>query len=421
MRRWLALSAVATTSIVVLAFLLPLAALIRDLAADRALASAERDAQTVAQLAATLDDTPDAVHSLEIRLPADASIQLAPGEVIGAALPPGLDLSQAATLGEASRQPVDRGQAVVVPVLKDNAAWVVVISVPTAVLMENVVASWLVLAALGLALIAVAALVADRLGRSIVHPIQNLVAATERLGAGELDASVTPSGPAELVQVGAAFNHLSHRVAQLLAGERESIADLSHRLRTPLTALKLDVEALEASVDVSRLQEDIDELERTVSHLINEARRPIREGAGAFTELTAVVAGRAKYWGSLAEDQGRKWDLELPDNPCRVAGRDTDFVAAIDALIGNIFAHTPVGSPYSIKLSAKQNRAILAVTDQGPGLADRELLERGRSSAESTGLGIDIVRNTAAAASGSAEWTSVPTGGTTVRISLPLI
>lgn len=421
MRRWLGLSAVATTSIVVLAFLLPLAALIRDLAADRALASAERDAQTVAQLAATLDDTPEAVRSLQVRLPADASIQLGPGQVIGAALPPGLDLSQAATLGEASRQPVEGGQAVVVPVLKDDTAWVVVVSVPTAVLMDNVVGSWVVLAGLGLALIAVAALVADRLGRSIVQPIQNLVAATERLGAGELDASVTPSGPAELVQVGAAFNHLSQRVAQLLAGERESIADLSHRLRTPLTALKLDVEALDPSVDVSRLQQDIDELERTVSHLINEARRPIREGAGAFTELTSVVEARAKYWGALAEDQGRRWDLELPDDRCRVAGRDIDFVAAIDALIGNIFAHTPVGSPYTIKLSVRESHAVTAISDHGPGLADQELLKRGRSSAESTGLGIDIVRNTAAAAGGSAEWISAPSGGTTVRISLPLI
>ena len=415
------LSAVATTSIIVLAFLLPLAALIRDLAADRALASAERDAQSVAQLAATLDDTPEAVRSLQVRLPENASIQLAPGEVIGAELPPGLDLVQAANLGEASRQVVDGGQAVVVPVLKEDSAWIVVVSVPTAVLMENVAASWLVLATLGLALIAVAALVADRLGRSIVRPIQNLVAATERLGAGELDASVTPSGPTELVQVGAAFNQLSQRVAQLLAGERESIADLSHRLRTPLTALKLDVEALEGNVDVSRLQADIDELERTVSHLINEARRPIREAAGAVTDLTTVVTARARYWGSLAEDQRREWELQLPDDPCRVAGRDTDFVAAVDALIGNIFAHTPVGTPYTIELSADETRAILTISDRGPGLVDHGLLERGRSSGESTGLGIDIVRNTAAAAGGSAEWISVPLGGTTVQISLPLI
>jgi signal transduction histidine kinase len=169
------------------------------------------------------------------------------------------------------------------------------------------------------------------------------------------------------------------------------------------------------------LQQDIDDLERTVSHLINEARRPIREGAGAFTELTIVASSRAQYWGSLAEDQGRKWSLEVPQDRCRVAGRDTDFVAAIDAVIGNIFAHTPVGSPYSIKLSTTDGRVLLEVSDHGPGLADEELLKRGRSSGESTGLGIDIVRNTAAAAGGSAEWIPLPSGGTKVRISLPPI
>ena len=104
-----------------------------------------------------------------------------------------------------------------------------------------------------------------------------------------------------------------------------------------------------------------------------------------------------------------------------MAGRDTDFVAAVDALIGNIFAHTPVGTPYTIELSADETRAILTISDRGPGLVDHGLLERGRSSGESTGLGIDIVRNTAAAAGGSAEWISVPLGGTTVQISLPLI
>lgn len=421
MRRWLGLSAVATTSIVVLAFLIPLAALIRDLAADRAMASAERNAQTVAQLAATLDDSPEAIRSFHLALPSNVSIQLAPGEVIGAALPIGLDLTEAATLGEASRQPVAGGQAVVVPVLKQANSWIVVVTVPTAALMENVIASWVVLAALGLALIGVAALVADRLGRSVVRPIEDLVSATERLGSGELDASVIPSGPAELVQVGTAFNHLSHRVAQLLAGEREAIADLSHRLRTPLTALKLDVEALESAVDTSRVQNAIDELERTVSHLINEARRPIREGGGATTDLTTVVRARAEYWGALAEDQGRSWQVDVPTAPSRVAGRDTDVTAAIDAVIGNIFAHTPIGTAYRLSLTEHDGMAVLEVVDHGPGVANRDLLERGRSSGGSTGLGIDIVRNTAEAAGGSAEWASSSSGGTTVRIKFPHI
>lgn len=93
--------------------------------------------------------------------------------------------------------------------------------------------------------------------------------------------------------------------------ERETATDLSHRLRTPLTALKLDIEALGQTADVTRLQRDVDGLERVVSHVISEARRSVRDGAGTVADLAAVVESRAAYWGSLAEDQGRKWSSEV--------------------------------------------------------------------------------------------------------------
>lgn len=421
MRRWLGLSAVATTSIVVLAFLIPLAALVQDLAADRALASAERDAQGIAQLAAATEPTPLNIDELERSLPANVTIEVGPDRTIGAVLPAGLDLSPAAALGEAFRQDIGDGQAVVVPVLKESGLWIVVLTVPDEALRENVAAAWIVLTALGIALVAVAALVADRLGRSIVRPIQDIVTASHRLGSGELEAAVVPSGPAELKEVGTAFNTLSQRVADLLEHEREAIADLSHRLRTPLTALKLDVEALEKTTDVSRLQRDIDAMERTVTHLIHEARRPIRQGGGATTDFAFVVTERTDYWGALAEDQNRVWTLSTPEDPCRVSGRSTDYVAAIDALIGNVFAHTPVGTGYSLALSVAGGSAVLFVTDQGSGLANQSLLDRGTSSAGSTGLGIDIVRNTIEAAGGTARWSSGPDAGTTVLIQVPLI
>ena len=66
----------------------------------------------------------------------------------------------------------------------------------------------------------------------------------ERLGRGDLDARVEPGGPDEVREVGAALNRLAARISELLAREREEVADLSHRLRTPVTALRLDVESL---------------------------------------------------------------------------------------------------------------------------------------------------------------------------------
>ena len=85
---------------------------------------------------------------------------------------------------------------------------------------------------------------ADRVARGVVRPVADLAHTAERLGAGDLDARVEPAGPPEIVEVGHTLNRLAGRIVELLAAERELVADLSHRLRTPITALRLDAEAL---------------------------------------------------------------------------------------------------------------------------------------------------------------------------------
>ncbi|MDH5372583.1 MAG: two-component sensor histidine kinase, partial [Acidimicrobiia bacterium] len=189
MRRWLSLYALSITSIVIIAFLVPLAVLIRDLAADRAMNAAEREAQTVARFASTIDGGPDSIVALEATLAAapDTSVMLSDGVVLGASLPTGIDLTAARNSGQAYRQPLDGGEAVVVPVLRGTGApWVIVIAVPEGVLTQNVVSAWVVLGALGLGLIGLAFVAADRMGRAVVKPIDDLVEATHRLGKGEL-------------------------------------------------------------------------------------------------------------------------------------------------------------------------------------------------------------------------------------------
>ncbi|HSR43988.1 MAG TPA: HAMP domain-containing sensor histidine kinase [Acidimicrobiia bacterium] len=423
MRRWLSLYALSITSIVIIAFLVPLAVLIRDLAVDRAMNAAEREAQTVARFASTIDDSPESIAALENTLAAapGTSVMLSDGTVLGASLPAGVDLAAARELGQAYRQSLDESEAVVVPVLRGaGAPWVIVIAVPSASLTEGVASAWLVLGALGLGLIGLAFVVADRMGRAVVKPIRDLVEATHRLGKGELTVAVDPGGPSELAEVGAAFNTLTGRVSTLMDRERETAADISHRLRTPLTALKLDIEALGKHVDVSRLHHDVDELERVVSHVINEARRSVREGVGVVADLVEIVAERAEYWGWLAADQDRRWILDIEVRRASVNGHSGDFEAMLDALLGNVFAHTPAGTGYRIILREPERGLVeLVVADQGPGIADEGLLERGASGGRSTGLGVDIVRGTAEAAGGKAHWESGDPAGTLVRVVLP--
>lgn len=167
------------------------------------------------------------------------------------------------------------------------------------------------LGALGIALVGLAALVADRLARSIVEPVRVLSAAAHRLGEGELDVAVDPAGPPEVVEVGHAFNRLGSRIRKLISQERESIADLSHRLRTPLTALRLNVGAVSDPELAVRLSEDLDELGRMVDHVIHEARRQVREGPGVVADVGEIVRDRLEFWGALAEDQGRHWSSRI--------------------------------------------------------------------------------------------------------------
>jgi signal transduction histidine kinase len=276
-----------------------------------------------------------------------------------------------------------------------------------------------VLLLLGVVLVLLSLVVADRLARSMTAPITDLARTAERLGRGDLAARATPGGPGEVREVGMAVNRLATRIGELLAHERESVADLSHRLRTPVTALRLDADALPAGPDRERLVGDVDELNRQVDALIREARRPEREGVRAQCDARAVTEERVEFWRPLAEDQERSVTVDLAPGPCPVRAAQTDLEAAVDALIGNVLSHTPDGSGLTVRLSpAPDGGAVLVVADEGSGFPDPSVLHRGRSGAGSTGLGLDIARRTAEATGGSLELGRAPGGGGQVTLRL---
>ena len=128
----------------------------------------------------------------------------------------------------------------------------------------------------------------------------------------------------------------------------------------------------------------------------------------------AVVADRAAFWAVLAEDTGRVMTQDLPSAPLPVAVAADDLAAALDALLGNVFAHTPDGTALSVALSGKSGGALLVIADEGPGFSSSEAM-RGASGGGSTGLGLDIARQVAS----SFEVTSSPSGGAVVRLELP--
>jgi signal transduction histidine kinase len=291
--------------------------------------------------------------------------------------------------------------------------------VPDSVLRHGVTRAWLLLGSVGLLLLVLSVAVADQLARSVVRPIKALALASDRLAAGDLSARAAVAGPPEVRRAGAGLNRLAVRIGELVAHERETVADLSHRLRTPLTALRIDAESLRDGAETDRLLADISAVERTVSGIIREARRPSADGAQASCDAAEVVAECAAFWWPLAEDQDRWMAVDLAPGPVPVQVSRDDLAACADILLENVFAHTPEGIPFAVRLSPRAGGgAWLVVADDGPGFGDADPTQRGLSRGGSTGLGLDIARRIAEASGGTLVVGRSASGGGAVTLGL---
>ncbi len=412
----------AVTTLVVVAFVVPLAVLVVRQADQRARADAERDVQTVAAtlvsvlvssrseidatwVSAALGPLPDGIG---VVLPQDAGMFGDPADVVL--------IGRAVTERAAVSAYTERGWELAFPVVLREGTAVVTATVPMAVLREGVVPAIGLLVALGVVLVFAALLLADRLGRTLVVPMGRLADAARRLGEGDLDTRVRVDEPEEAARVGDAFNWLASRLGGLIAAERESVADLSHRLRTPLTVLRLQAEQVPGDELRESLLRSVDRLERGVDEVIVEARRPVEVPASA--DLAAIVGDRAAFWRVLADEQERDMQVELPERPAVVPLPEHDLAAVVDALVGNVFDHTPAGTAFSVAVRADPV-PTLVVSDEGPGFPPgMDPVARGTSGAGSTGLGLDIVRRAAERAGGGLDATDAPGGGALVRVRM---
>ena len=426
MRRRISLLVAATTSAVILAFLIPLGMLVRTLAEDRAVAGASQEAQAVATIVAGVDDVrqlTDLVGLVDQRSDRATSVLLPDGRLIGTA-PPGSQQSAATVVSRARNGAAFtlrgvEGAQVVVPVVTSRGTVVVRTAIGLDDLRRGVAAAWATFAGLGVVLMVVAAVGADRLGRRVSAPVSELAAVAHRLRAGELGARAVPRGPAETVELGTSLNRLADRIGELLTAEREAVADLSHRLRTPVTALRLDVEAVTEPDLADRLRDHIGHLERTVDAIVKDARRPVRSTLRRSCDAASVVRDRVAFWSALAADQGRDLTVSIPSTVTPAAIDAADLVDVVDALVDNVFAHTPDGTAFAVSLMTSASGMVrLEVADSGPGAANPDVARRGHSTAQSTGLGLDIVRRAAIAAGGDLVVATSPSGGMLATVTL---
>lgn len=440
MRRTLAGVALAVTSMVALSFLIPLAMLVQSQARDRATTEAEQRAAALAPVLALTtrpSDVQQAVAGLDSA--GRLGVHLPGGRLIGASHASAAELRQAVRDRETLACTTPDGRVYLQPVmLPGNKVAVTEAFVPRSELNRGVAMSWFVMSALAIGLVAGSVAVADRLGARVVRTSRDLSRAANALGAGDLEIRVEPAGPPELAEAGVAFNAMADRVVQLLALERELVADLSHRLRTPLTALRLESERLGRAPGAKRLTTAVDQLEAELDSIITTARTPLAvgpaaggapaagsgpgEGAGerrARCEMAVAVSGRWDFWSVLAAQQSRPHRLDVTPEPTPVALPADEVAAMVDALIGNVFRHTPEGTAFAVRVGRAAQAAVLTVEDAGPGIEDpQSALARGVSVNGSTGLGLDIAHRAARASGGRVRIGRSELGGALVEVTL---
>lgn len=294
-----------------------------------------------------------------------------------------------------------------------------------------------------------AALLAGLLGlmvsEALSRPIRRLARAAVQMGEGNLSVRAPESGPLELRHLAAELNRMAERLQAMftaLARERDAlrhfIADASHQLRTPLTALRTFLELLQSgaaedpearSSFLAESQAQVDRLAWITQNLLDLSRL---EGGLIQLELAShpladLIRSAASLFKEAAARKGLRLELELPEEPMEVVWDRWRMEMALSNLLDNAVKFTPTGGRITVGARREGERVRLWVEDTGPGIDPEDLphiferFYRGRNaSAEGSGLGLAIVRWIVELHGGRVEVSSRPGHGSRFELILPL-
>jgi signal transduction histidine kinase len=271
------------------------------------------------------------------------------------------------------------------------------------------------------------------LAGSLARPLQRLAATARRVEAGDLGARAEPEGSRENREVAHAFNDMTDRLEQVLAAQREFVANASHQLRTPLTGLRLRLEnaSLKAGPDLAReleaAEREVERLARLLTALLTLAREGDRPPARQAVPVADALERARERWDERAAQGGHRLELDCRDSGLAAVSEE-DLAIIVDNLIENALVYSPDGGLVTLECAREGDRIVAAVLDEGPGLApgeEEQVFERfarGSSGQGSpgTGLGLAIVATLARRWGGSAGIANRPTGGARAEVRLPV-
>ena len=268
------------------------------------------------------------------------------------------------------------------------------------------------------------------LAGSIARPLRSLGEAARRRAAGEASARAPERGSREQVQVAREFNEMADRLEAVLESQRAFVADASHQLRTPLTGLRLRLEAAGVKTsdpavarELAAAEHETERLNQLVEDLLELAssEQPAEDDR---TDLTQAARAAAERWRGPASESRHQIALET-DGDLVVRAGSRELAAILDNLVENAIKYSPSGSPVTIECAGENGSATVGViSDSGPLDAEVashafERFYRGRGGGAGTGLGLPIVQALAKRRGGRARLEAVDQRKVRAEVMLP--
>lgn len=296
---------------------------------------------------------------------------------------------------------------------------------------------WFALATIAVVVLFAVALIGWGVARSVTRPLRRLNATASRFAHGDLTVNDEPNdGPPELRALADTMTTMAGRLDVLLQAQRTFVADASHQLRTPLTALRLRLENLQSGLpegSSAELDAAIDETSRLttlVTDLLQLARTDEHPASGV-ADLAELTADRVDTWTAVAEGKHVTLHYEVSGHH-EVSGRAAlvrVIPGAIEQILDNLFDNavnaSPSGATITARITPKADSYELTIADQGPGLTDEQKAHatrrfwRADTTRPGTGLGLAIVDALARASGGNVDLADAPGGGLAVTVTLP--
>ena len=310
------------------------------------------------------------------------------------------------------------------------------VSFPTDTLRRQVRDNWLRLALLSVLVLAAAASLGWLVSRWAISPVAELEDGARRLAAGDLTGRAeVERGPPEMRQLAATFNDMAAKLELLVGSQREFVADASHQLRTPLTALRLRLEGMEdmladgdvaaARPELEAVGREVDRLGQLVEGLLALARTEGATPPATTVDAAAVANDAVRRWEALADERGVRISTRA-EGPAPARTVNGALEQMLDNILDNALEVSAEGSVIDVTVSTT-DAVHVRVRDHGPGLSAED---RARATdrfwrapdapAGGTGLGLAIVSELARASGGAVELQSPRAGtGLVVDVRLP--